>query len=64
MPFTLLGIGIWLALIMFINVWGVIWPNQKIALGIEPADDARQGQGARIAMLVSAASTCCCRCRC
>src|SRR5450432_186393 len=29
--FTLMGIGVYLALIMFVNVWGIIWPNQKIA---------------------------------
>src|SRR3984957_12233746 len=29
--YTLMGIGIYLALIMFLNVWGIIWPNQKIA---------------------------------
>ena len=34
----LMGIGIWLAIIMFLNVWGVIWPNQKIALGLKEAD--------------------------
>src|SRR5438046_4177363 len=27
--FTLMGVGVYLALIMFLNVWGVIWPNQK-----------------------------------
>ena len=30
----LLGVGMWLATIMFLNVWVFIWPNQKIALGI------------------------------
>ena len=29
-----IGIGMWLALIMAYNVWMVIWPNQKRALGI------------------------------
>jgi len=29
-----IGIGMWLALIMAFNVWFVIWPNQKRALGI------------------------------
>lgn len=29
-----LGVGMWLAIIMFLNVWGVIWPNQKRALNI------------------------------
>ena len=30
---TAIGIGMWMAIIMFINVWFVIWPNQKRALG-------------------------------
>src|SRR5215468_8670887 len=28
-----IGIGVWLGLIMFVNVWAVIWPNQKKVLG-------------------------------
>jgi uncharacterized membrane protein len=51
--FTLLGIGIWLAIIMFLNVWGIIWPNQKRALGIVPAEDDVKAKAARIAMLGS-----------
>jgi uncharacterized membrane protein len=51
--FTLMGVGVWLAIVMFLNVWGVIWPNQKRALGIVPADDATKAKAARIAMLGS-----------
>lgn len=51
--FTLMGIGIWLAIIMFLNVWGIIWPNQKRALGIVPAEDDVKAKAARIAMLAS-----------
>ena len=51
--FTLLGVGIWLAIIMFLNVWGIIWPNQKRALGIVPAEDDVKAKSARIAMLAS-----------
>ena len=51
--FTLMGIGIWLAIIMFLNVWGIIWPNQKRALGIVVVDDAAKAKAARIAMLGS-----------
>jgi uncharacterized membrane protein len=29
-----IGIGMWLATIMFLNVWVVIWPNQQKALNI------------------------------
>ena len=51
--FTLMGIGIWLAIIMFLNVWGIIWPNQKRALGIVVVDDAAKAKAARVAMLGS-----------
>ena len=51
--FTLMGIGIWLAVIMFLNVWGIIWPNQKRALGIVPAEDDVKAKAARVAMLAS-----------
>jgi uncharacterized membrane protein len=51
--YTLLGIGVWLAIVMFLNVWGVIWPNQKRALGIVAVDDAKKAKAARVAMLGS-----------
>ena len=34
---TAIGIGMWLGLIMAFNVWFIIWPNQKKALGIVEA---------------------------
>jgi uncharacterized membrane protein len=55
--YTLMGIGIYLALIMFLNVWGVIWPNQKIALGIKEADADAKAKAGRIAMLASRTNT-------
>jgi uncharacterized membrane protein len=51
--FTLMGVGIYLAIIMFLNVWGVIWPNQKRALGIVEADDATKARSARVAGMAS-----------
>ncbi len=51
--YTLMGIGIWLAIIMFLNVWGIIWPNQKRALGIVEADADTKAKAAKIAMLGS-----------
>lgn len=51
--FALMGVGVWLAIVMFLNVWGVIWPNQKRALGIVAVDDAAKAKAARIAMLGS-----------
>jgi uncharacterized membrane protein len=51
--FTLLGLGMWLAIIMFLNVWVFIWPNQKIALGIVEADADAKAKAGRLAMLFS-----------
>jgi len=55
--FELIGIGMWLALIMAANVWFVIWPNQKRALGLVEADDASKAKSARTAMLASRTNT-------
>ncbi|HWD66858.1 MAG TPA: urate hydroxylase PuuD [Caulobacteraceae bacterium] len=49
----LMGIGVWLAIIMFLNVWGIIWPNQKIVLGIKEADADAKAKAGRIATLAS-----------
>jgi uncharacterized membrane protein len=51
--FMLMGLGMWLGIIMMINVWGFIWPNQKIALGIVEADADAKAKAARLAMLFS-----------
>jgi uncharacterized membrane protein len=48
-----IGIGMWLGIIMAANVWFVIWPNQKRALGIVPADDAKKASSASLAMMAS-----------
>ena len=48
-----IGIGMWLGLIMAANVWFVIWPNQKRALGIVAADDAVKARSASVAMMAS-----------
>ena len=54
---TAIGIGMWLGTIMWFNVWFVIWPNQKIALGIVPADDPAKAAAGRKAMLFSRTNT-------
>jgi len=53
----LIGIGMWLALIMAFNVWVIIWPNQKKALGLVPAEDAAKAKAARTAMITSRINT-------
>ena len=56
-PHGMIGIGMWLATIMFLNVWGIIWPNQKIALGLVEADADAKAKAARLAMLASRTNT-------
>jgi uncharacterized membrane protein len=53
----MIGIGMWLAIIMAFNVWFIIWPNQKRALGLVEADDASKAKSARVAMLTSRINT-------
>jgi uncharacterized membrane protein len=55
--FQLIGTGMWLALIMAFNVWFIIWPNQKKALGLVEADDATKAASARTAMIASRLNT-------
>ena len=54
---TAIGIGMWLGLIMAFNVWFVIWPNQKRALGIVECDPELKAKSARTAMLFSRTNT-------
>ena len=54
---TAIGIGMWLGLVMAFNVWFVIWPNQKKALGIVEADSDTKAKSAKTAMLFSRTNT-------
>ena len=54
---TAIGIGMWLGIIMAFNVWFVIWPNQKRALGIVEADPESKAKSAKTAMLFSRTNT-------
>ncbi|MHC8509308.1 MAG: urate hydroxylase PuuD [Rhodospirillales bacterium] len=54
---TAIGIGMWLGVIMFINVWFVIWPNQKKALGMVEVSPEEKAAAARTAMLFSRTNT-------
>ena len=53
----MIGIGMWLGTIMWFNVWFVIWPNQKIALGMVSAEADVKAASARRAMLFSRTNT-------
>jgi uncharacterized membrane protein len=52
-----IGIGMWLALIMAFNVWFIIWPNQKKALGLVRCSPEEKAKAGRLAMLVSRTNT-------
>ena len=54
---TAIGIGMWLGIIMAYNVWMIIWPNQKIALGIINSDPVQKASAGRKAMLFSRTNT-------
>ena len=54
---TAIGIGMWLGLYMAFNVWFVIWPNQKRALGIVECEPELKAKSAKTAMLFSRTNT-------
>jgi len=57
----LIGIGMWLAIIMWFNVWFIIWPNQQKALNIAnkypDLDAAAKAAAGKTAMLFSRTNT-------
>ena len=56
-PFRAIGLGMWIALVMAFNVWFIIWPNQKRALGIVAVEPDVKAKSARTAMLTSRINT-------
>ena len=52
-PTVVIGIGAWLGTIMLLNVWGIIWPNQKKILGIVPASDDEKAKARKAALYAS-----------
>ncbi|PHR57743.1 MAG: hypothetical protein COA47_11230 [Robiginitomaculum sp.] len=52
-----LGLGMWMGIIMAFNVWVIIWPNQKIALGLIDAPTEAKAPAGRKAMLFSRTNT-------
>jgi uncharacterized membrane protein len=55
--YRVIGLGMWLGMIMAFNVWFVIWPNQKKALGIVEADADAKAKAASTAMIFSRTNT-------
>jgi uncharacterized membrane protein len=52
-PNLVMGIGAWFGTIMLLNVWGLIWPNQKKILGIVPATDEQKAKARKVALYAS-----------
>jgi uncharacterized membrane protein len=48
-----IGVGAWLGTIMFVNVWAIIWPNQKKILGLAPASEHEKARARRVAFIAS-----------
>jgi uncharacterized membrane protein len=56
-PFTSIGIGAWLGVIMWFNVWFLIWPNQKKVLGMVTVSPEEKAGAARVAGMASRINT-------
>jgi uncharacterized membrane protein len=54
---TAIGIGMWLGLIMAYNVWFIIWPNQKKALGIVECSPEEKPKCLKKAVITSRINT-------
>jgi uncharacterized membrane protein len=50
---NLIGLGMWMAIIMFLNVWLIIWPAQKKILGLVEATDEEKAKATPRAMIAS-----------
>jgi uncharacterized membrane protein len=51
--FVTIGVGGWLGIFMALNVWVIIWPNQKKVLGVVPATDEQKAKAKVMASMAS-----------
>ena len=56
-PNTAIAIGMWLGLIMAFNVWFIIWPSQKKALGMVQVSPEEKAKAAKLAGMTSRFNT-------
>lgn len=56
-PAATLGLGLWLGLIMTMNLWLVMWPHQQKVLGFSPATDDERLRCSRITFRASRVNT-------
>ena len=55
--YAVIGIGAWLGTIMLLNVWGLIWPNQKKILGMKQASADEIAAAKKVALMASRTNT-------
>jgi len=53
----IIGVGAWFGTIMLLNVWVLIWPNQKKILGMVEASAEEIAKARRVAFLASRSNT-------
>jgi len=56
-PQTMIGIGVWMALVMAFNVWFIIWPAQQKILGLVEATAEEKAAAAPRALYASRFNT-------
>ena len=54
---NMIGVGAWLGTIMLLNVWVLIWPNQKKVLGMVEATAEEVAKAKNIAFMASRSNT-------
>ncbi len=56
-PAATLGFGVWIGVVMILNLWFVMWPHQKKVLGFVPASTEERLRCSRITFLSSRVNT-------
>jgi uncharacterized membrane protein len=54
---AVLGVGVWVGILMLINLWFILWPHQKKVIGFVPASHAERIRCSRITFLSSRSNT-------
>lgn len=54
---AVIGIGVWLGIVMVLNLWLVLWPHQKKVLGFVPATTGERLRCSRVTFLSSRTNT-------
>lgn len=54
---AVIGLGMWIGTLMMLNVWLVLWPNQKKVLGFVPATVEERLRASRLSFLSARVNT-------